>query len=224
MLHPLTRLSWVRCSSALAVPSVMGIAKGTMVVLRCASSASNSRSSLIIGVPLHHTDGAARSCRAEDCGQLLPLGVGVRGSEMQSVRRASRAATAPRLACERGGSCPAQSYPAGYCGRCRVDHDPLFGTAWLGVRIRGCLIALGMHVLYARLCCVLRGRHPGPGTPDRWKRGRGQSRRGHTGSAFNPALGPGCKPIRFAETVIGQAHSTYTSFICAAGSAAMLLR
>jgi hypothetical protein len=28
-----------------------------------------------------------------------------------------------------------------------------------------CMVALVMHVPYARLCGVLRGRHPGPGTP-----------------------------------------------------------
>jgi hypothetical protein len=38
-------------------------------------------------------------------------------------------------------------------------------TVWHVVGVLGCLVALVMHVPYARLCCVLRGRHPGPGTP-----------------------------------------------------------
>ena len=63
-------------------------------------------------------------------------------------------------------------------------------TAWHAVDVLACLVDLVMHAPYARLCGVSRGRHPGPGTSAGGKRGRGQSRVVHTGSACNPALGP----------------------------------
>jgi hypothetical protein len=47
-----------------------------------------------------------------------------------------------------------------------------------------------LHVFLARLCGVLPGRHPGPGTPGVAEAGSGASRVGHTSSACNPALGP----------------------------------
>jgi hypothetical protein len=58
------------------------------------------------------------------------------------------------------------------------------------VCVLGCLVALVLHVPspVCAVSCV-------DGTQDRghrawWQRGRGQSRVGHTSSAFNPALGP----------------------------------
>jgi hypothetical protein len=52
------------------------------------------------------------------------------------------------------------------------------------------MVALVMHVCHARLCGVLRGRHPGPGTPGLVSGVGGNPACGHTSSAFDPALGP----------------------------------
>lgn len=67
------------------------------------------------------------------------------------------------------------------------------GTVRHVVVALACLVTLVMHVPYARLCRVLRGRHPGPGTPGLVAAGSGHSRVWTHQLSVQPGPGAMCR-------------------------------
>jgi hypothetical protein len=98
-------------------------------------------------------------------------------------------------------------------------------TLTLVVDVPACKAVLMLHVFLARLCGVLPGRHPGPGTPGVVGAGSGASRVQDTpSSAFNPVLGPWGKPIRSSAAMTAQAGDSSTASTSRWCAVSMLLR